>query len=112
MHNATKRRWGHEVDVIIIGTGAAGMSAAIVTKNEGLEPLLLEKTEGRVAPSTICCVIPNWKWSRSTIRTTIPNRPVARWGVPMRRLDSMVASLARILRTCVHHRGHSRRSAA
>jgi hypothetical protein len=24
MHNATKRRWGHEVDVIIIGTGAAG----------------------------------------------------------------------------------------
>ncbi|WP_081259511.1 FAD-dependent oxidoreductase [Burkholderia territorii] len=45
MTNAMKTRWDHEVDVIIIGSGAAGMSAAVVARNEGLEPLLLEKTE-------------------------------------------------------------------
>lgn len=45
MNTTTKKRWDHEVDVIIIGAGAAGMSAAIVSKNEGLEPLLLEKTD-------------------------------------------------------------------
>jgi succinate dehydrogenase/fumarate reductase flavoprotein subunit len=45
MNTTTKRHWDHEVDVIVIGAGAAGMSAAIVSKNEGLEPLLLEKTD-------------------------------------------------------------------
>jgi succinate dehydrogenase/fumarate reductase flavoprotein subunit len=37
--------WDREVDVVIVGAGAAGMTAAIVSKNEGLEPLLLEKTD-------------------------------------------------------------------
>lgn len=45
MNTTTEKRWDHEVDVIIMGAGAAGMSAAIVSKNEGLEPLLLEKTD-------------------------------------------------------------------
>src|SRR5260370_33635293 len=39
-----KMRWDREVDVVIIGAGAAGMTAAIVAKSEGLEPLVLEKT--------------------------------------------------------------------
>jgi succinate dehydrogenase/fumarate reductase flavoprotein subunit len=38
-------RWDREVDVVIIGAGAAGMTAAIVAKSEGLEPLVLEKTD-------------------------------------------------------------------
>ncbi|MFP3564396.1 FAD-binding protein [Paraburkholderia sp. SIMBA_030] len=37
--------WDFEVDVIVLGAGAGGMSAAIVSKNEGLRPLLLEKTD-------------------------------------------------------------------
>jgi succinate dehydrogenase/fumarate reductase flavoprotein subunit len=36
--------WNHEVDVLILGAGPAGMAAAIVAKSEGLEPLILEKT--------------------------------------------------------------------
>ena len=45
MSTARPENWDREVDVIIMGTGAAGMTAAIVSKNEGLEPLLLEKTD-------------------------------------------------------------------
>ncbi|WP_321909661.1 FAD-dependent oxidoreductase [Paraburkholderia sp. J11-2] len=37
--------WDLEVDVIILGAGAGGLSAAIVAKHEGLEPLVLEKTD-------------------------------------------------------------------
>jgi hypothetical protein len=44
MGTATTGNWDREVDVIIMGAGAAGMTAAIVSKNEGLEPLVLEKT--------------------------------------------------------------------
>jgi succinate dehydrogenase/fumarate reductase flavoprotein subunit len=39
-----KMRWDREVDVVIIGAGAAGMTASIVAKSEGLEPLVVEKT--------------------------------------------------------------------
>lgn len=41
----TTENWDREVDVIIMGAGAAGMTAAIVAKNEGLVPLVLEKTD-------------------------------------------------------------------
>lgn len=37
--------WDREVDVIVLGAGPAGMAAAIVAKSEGLEPLILEKTD-------------------------------------------------------------------
>ena len=37
--------WDREVDVLVLGAGPAGMAAAIVSKNEGLEPLILEKTD-------------------------------------------------------------------
>jgi succinate dehydrogenase/fumarate reductase flavoprotein subunit len=45
MGTATTENWDREVDVIIMGAGAAGMTAAIVAKNEGLVPLVLEKTD-------------------------------------------------------------------
>ncbi len=39
------KAWDREVDVIVLGAGPAGMAAAIVSKNEGQEPLILEKTD-------------------------------------------------------------------
>ena len=45
MNTATTENWDCEVDVLILGAGAAGMTAAIVSKNEGLTPLVLEKTD-------------------------------------------------------------------
>ncbi|SAK61986.1 FAD-binding protein [Caballeronia ptereochthonis] len=45
MDKVATQDWDREVDVIIMGTGAAGMTAAIVSKNEGLVPLVLEKTD-------------------------------------------------------------------
>src|SRR5260221_10130721 len=45
MPTAMTENWDREVDIIVIGAGAAGMTAAIVAKTEGLEPLLLEKTD-------------------------------------------------------------------
>src|SRR6266850_7236338 len=44
-HDKDKMHWDREVDVVVIGAGAAGMTAAIVAKTEGLEPLVLEKTD-------------------------------------------------------------------
>ena len=37
-------RWQREVDVLVAGAGAAGMAAALVAKNEGLEVLVCEKS--------------------------------------------------------------------
>ena len=37
--------WDQEVDVLVFGSGAAGMTAALVARLEGLEVLLCEKTE-------------------------------------------------------------------
>ncbi|SAL62888.1 3-oxosteroid 1-dehydrogenase [Caballeronia choica] len=45
MDTATTENWDREVDVIVMGAGAAGMAAAIVAKNEGLVPIVLEKTD-------------------------------------------------------------------
>src|SRR5690348_16768678 len=45
MRAAMNENWDREVDVIVIGAGAAGMTAAIVSKTEGLEALVLEKTD-------------------------------------------------------------------
>jgi 3-oxosteroid 1-dehydrogenase len=37
------RSWDHETDLLIVGSGAAGMTAALVAKLEGLQSLVLEK---------------------------------------------------------------------
>jgi len=36
---------GHEVDVVVVGTGVGGVVAALAAKAQGLDPLLVEKSE-------------------------------------------------------------------
>ncbi|MEB3370472.1 FAD-binding protein [Saccharopolyspora mangrovi] len=53
--------WDHEVDLLVLGTGASGMGAAVVGAEEGLSVLVLEKTEwlgGTTAYSAGTCWIP------------------------------------------------------
>jgi 3-oxosteroid 1-dehydrogenase len=38
------RAWDHETDLLVVGSGAAGMTAALVARLEGLDSLVLEKT--------------------------------------------------------------------
>ena len=40
----TRNAWDREVDVLIVGAGMAGMSAALVATSEGLQVLVCEKT--------------------------------------------------------------------
>jgi len=37
--------WDHETDMVIVGSGGGGMTAALTAKLEGLDSLILEKTE-------------------------------------------------------------------
>ncbi len=38
-----QRRWDHEVDVVVVGSGAAAASAALFTYESGARPLMIEK---------------------------------------------------------------------
>jgi 3-oxosteroid 1-dehydrogenase len=52
--------WDDEVDVLVLGTGAGGLAAAVTAANEGLTTLVLEKTEflgGTTAYSAGTCWI-------------------------------------------------------
>lgn len=37
--------WDHETDLLVLGSGAGGLGAAVVGACEGLSVLVLEKTE-------------------------------------------------------------------
>ncbi|MGF6413515.1 FAD-binding protein [Paraburkholderia sp. MM5482-R1] len=37
--------WNREVDVLVLGAGAGGMTAALIASIEGLQPLVVEKTD-------------------------------------------------------------------
>ena len=37
--------WDHEFDLLVAGSGAGGMAAALVAKLKGLDSVVLEKTE-------------------------------------------------------------------
>lgn len=53
--------WDKDVDLVVLGAGAAGLSAALTARNEGLEVLLLEKSDyigGTTAYSAGTCWIP------------------------------------------------------
>jgi 3-oxosteroid 1-dehydrogenase len=43
MSEANGERWDHSVDLLVVGAGAAGMTAALVGSIEGLDTLLCEK---------------------------------------------------------------------
>jgi succinate dehydrogenase/fumarate reductase flavoprotein subunit len=47
----TPRQWDDEVDVVVIGSGAGGLAAAVTAAAEGLKVLVVEKTD-RVGGST------------------------------------------------------------
>ena len=44
MDSVSSRPDGYEIDILVIGAGPAGMSAAIVADSRGMETLLIEKT--------------------------------------------------------------------
>ena len=63
----TDARWDREVDLVVIGAGAAGMATALVAALEGLEPLLVEKSAqvgGTMATSAGTIWIPGNRPSR------------------------------------------------
>ena len=45
MNQHTESAWDREVDLLVLGTGAAGLSAALTGTAEGLNVLALEKTD-------------------------------------------------------------------
>ena len=47
----TPRAWDEEFDVVVVGSGAGGMSAAVTAAKDGLKVLLVEKTD-RIGGST------------------------------------------------------------
>ena len=60
--------WDQQVDLLILGTGAGGLAAAVTGANEGLSTLVLEKTEflgGTTAYSAGTCWIPNNRFQRA-----------------------------------------------
>src|ERR1700712_4009374 len=59
--------WDEQVDLLVLGTGAGGLAAAVTGANEGLSTLVLEKTEllgGTTAYSAGTCWIPNNHFQR------------------------------------------------
>ena len=60
--------WDEEVDLLVLGTGAGGLAAAVTGANEGLTTLVLEKTEwlgGTTAYSAGTCWIPDNQFQRA-----------------------------------------------
>ena len=59
--------WDQEVDLLVLGTGAAGLSATLTAAAQGSEVLVLEKTEflgGTTAYSAGTCWVPNNRFQR------------------------------------------------
>ena len=60
--------WHDEVDLLVLGTGAGGLAAAVTGAAEGLSTLVLEKTEwlgGTTAYSAGTCWIPDNRFQRA-----------------------------------------------
>ena len=82
--------WDDEVDLLVLGTGAGGLAAAVTGANEGLSTLVLEKTEflgGTTAYSAGTCWIPGNRFQRADGVTD--DVPAAR-----RYLDALVGDRA------------------
>ncbi|WP_326834953.1 FAD-binding protein [Amycolatopsis rhabdoformis] len=66
-------RWDREVDLLVLGSGAGGLGAAVVGAEEGLSVLVLEKTEwlgGTTARSAGTCWIPGHRWQPDPVADT------------------------------------------
>ena len=64
--------WDEEVDLLVLGSGAGGLSAAVTGAHEGLATLVLEKTEwlgGTTAYSAGTCWVPGNRFLRAAGRT-------------------------------------------
>ena len=64
---ASEAKWDKEVDLLVLGSGAAGLSAALTGVVEGLNVLLLEKSDyigGTTAYSAGTIWIPNNHFQR------------------------------------------------
>lgn len=62
-----KDAWDGETDLLVLGTGAAGLSAAVTAAAKGLDVLVLEKTEylgGTTAYSAGTCWVPGHRYQR------------------------------------------------
>jgi len=62
MTEATAGNWDHEVDVLVVGTGAGAMTAALKAHDEGGDVLLIEKSSqygGSSAMSSCLLWVPN-----------------------------------------------------
>ncbi|GAA3032142.1 FAD-dependent oxidoreductase [Microbacterium dextranolyticum] len=60
--------WDRETDLLVLGTGAAGLSAAVTAAASGLDVLVLEKTEylgGTTAYSAGTCWVPGHRHQRA-----------------------------------------------
>src|SRR5580704_6643311 len=71
------RRWDVEADLLVIGAGAAGMTAALVGALEGLRVVLCEKSDmvgGTTATSAGTVWIPG---SRQSQRAGVPDTVAA-----------------------------------
>ncbi|MBE9373670.1 FAD-binding protein [Saccharopolyspora sp. HNM0983] len=82
------RTWDREVDLLVLGTGAAGLGAAVVGAGEGLSTLVLEKTEwlgGTTAYSAGTCWIPGHRHQQD---------PAADRDAAERYLDALVGDRA------------------
>jgi 3-oxosteroid 1-dehydrogenase len=59
--------WDHEIDLLVLGSGAAGLASALTGAAEGLDVLVLEKTDyvgGTTAYSAGTCWIPDNHFQR------------------------------------------------
>lgn len=67
MQTSQAEKWDHEVDLLVLGTGAAGLSATLTAAAQGSQVLALEKTEllgGTTAYSAGTCWVPNNRFQR------------------------------------------------
>src|SRR5687768_10232351 len=67
MKKSPAEKWDQEVDLLVLGTGAAGLAATLTSAAQGSEVLAVEKTEfigGTTAYSAGTCWVPNNRFQR------------------------------------------------